>query len=167
MKSNKHATEEHDFATDIAINKYQLEVECEQHASTYYYWAKRLADAKSDLNDADDALKLRMAQSDLSYRKNWDDSRYGKQTEASIKAAIETDDEIITAKAALASYQREVNSLTAAVSAMEHRRSELDNLTKQLIGGFYAAPNGGKREGITESVGRDVRANMKRKKETE
>jgi hypothetical protein len=160
-------SKERDFDTDIKINKYQLEIECEQHASTYLYWARKLADAKSDLNSADDTLKLVSAQTDLEVRNTWDD-RNGKQTENSIKAVVESHENIITAKADYNKIQREVNTLSAVVTAMEHRRDMLKCEKELLIGGFYSAPNGGKREGATEAVQREVRGKLnKHKKEEE
>ena len=49
-----------------------------------------------------------------------------------------------------------------AVYAMDHRKAELDNLTTLLVKGFYAAPNGGKREGVIESTERDIRKKLKK-----
>lgn len=155
----------HNFEEEIKINKYKLEDECEKQASTYLYWATKNADAKSDLNEADDALKLIMSNQDMYVRNNWKDS-WGKQTEGSIKAAVETSSETIAAKEKLAKCQREVNTLTAAVSAFEHRRDELKNLTGLLIGGFYSAPNGGRREGANESAQREERKNLNKKKKS-
>ena len=46
------------------------------------------------------------------------------------------------------------------MSAFEHRKSELDNLVTLLIKGFYAAPNGGKREDASDYIQRDIRKKM-------
>ncbi len=155
----------HNFEEEIKINKYKLEDECEKQASTYLYWATKNADAKSSLNEADDALKLVLAQIDLSTRNNWDES-WGKQTENSIKAVVESNQKVLDAKKKVADCQREVNTLTAAVSAFEHRRDELKNLTSLLIGGFYSAPNGGRREGANESAQREERTKLNKKKKS-
>jgi len=154
---------ERSFEEEIKINKYKLEDECEKQASTYLYWATKNADAKSALNEADDALKLIVSGRDLSTRNNWNES-WGKQTENSIKAVVESNNQVLMAKKNLADYQREVNTLSAAVSAFEHRRDELKNLTGLLIGGFYSAPNGGKREGANEAAQREERTKLNKKK---
>jgi hypothetical protein len=154
--------EDRAFSDDIKINKFRLEIECEKHSASYYHWANRLAEAKSKLNEDDDYLKLISAQRELSIRNNWLDS-YGKQTEGAIKAVLETDETIIKAKKTLSDSQRDVNHLIAAVSAMDHRKSELDNLVTLLVKGFYSAPNGGKREGTTEAVERQIRKNLNSK----
>jgi len=148
---------ERSFSDDVKINKYKLEEECEKHAGLYFYWAEKLAEAKNKLNHAEDALKLTSAEEELRIRNNWDDSN-GKQTEAGIKAVLET--KIQKAKVNIQTAQDDVNILYAAVSAMDHRKSELDNLVTLLVKGFYAAPNGGKREGPVQSTERDIRKKL-------
>lgn len=155
---------DHLFSDDLPINKYDLPEECAKHASKYFYWAQKLADAKSELNEKEDILKLRYSQIDLSIRDDWDEAKNGKMTEGKVKANIEDAKQYIAAKVAVSECQRSVNSLSASVSAMEHRRSELDNLTKLLIGGFYAAPNGGRKEGANEMAQREIRGKLNKKK---
>lgn len=154
----------HDFSDEIKINRFQLEIECERQASTYLYWANRLADAKSSLNDEEDSLKLSIAQTDVDIRASWNDTVQGKQTEGSIKATLETHPDILSGKEKVRKLQREVNTLIGVVSAFDHRKSELDNLTTLLVKGFYSAPNGGKREDGTAVVQREVREKLNEKK---
>jgi len=151
-----------DFETDIKFNKYQLDEVCEKHASVYWYWANKLAEAKNALGDSEDKFKLTSAQREIFIRQNWDDSK-GKSTEASIKAALESDDEYISTKEEIRNNQYEVNTLIAAVSTFDHRKSMIDNEVKLLIGGFYATPNGGKKEGGTKQAEREVRNKLKKK----
>lgn len=155
------------FSDDIKINKYRLEDECEHQASIYYYWAKQLADAKNTLNEKEDYLKLVSAQKELEIRKNWETEYQptnGKQTEGGIKSVLES--LLVSAKEAVRIAQADVNALYAAVSAMEHRKDELNNLRALLIGGFYAVPNGGgKREDANDMTQRDVRRKLNKDKE--
>ena len=76
---------------------------------------------------------------------------------------MESDDEYISAKEDIRNNQHEVNTLIAAVSAFDHRKGMIDNEVKLLIGGFYATPNGGKKEGGTEQAEREVRNKLKKK----
>ena len=152
------------FSDDIKINKYKLEEECEKQASIYFYWAEKLALAKTLLDETIDKSKLIAAQTEMAIRKNWDSDylkKYGKQTENGIKAVLEI--EMQEAKQNIRDAQSEVNILQASVNALEHRKYELDNLTTLLVKGFYAAPNGGRREGVIESTERDVRKKLKKK----
>ena len=144
------------FDDDIKFNKYQLEEVCEKHASIYWYWANKLAEAKNALGDSEDKFKLTSAQREMYIRQNWDDSK-GKSTEASIKAALESDRDYISAKEEIRNNQHEVNTLIAAVSAFDHRKGMIDNEVKLLIGGFYATPNGGKKEDANDQAARELR----------
>jgi len=152
-----------DFESDIKFNKYQLDEVCEKHASVYWYWANKLAEAKNALGDSEDKFKLVSAQADGAYRETWDEGKWGKKTEASIAGKVFNDLIVREAKDNVIKYQHEVNTLIAGVSAMEHRKGMIDNEVKLLIGGFYATPTGGKREGGTEQVEREVRSKLKKK----
>lgn len=132
---------ERNFADDIKINKFKLDDVCEKHPGLYHYYADKLAEAKSDLNDAEDKLKLIQAEQELFIRNNWDDKN-GKQTEAGVKAVLETDGKVQNQKEIVRNLQREVNTYTASVIAMDHKKAELDNLVRLLIAGFYSVPNG-------------------------
>ena len=79
-----------DFEADIKFNKYQLDEVCEKHASVYWYWANKLAEAKNALGDSEDKFKLTSAQREMFIRQHWDES-WGKQTEAGVKAQLESD----------------------------------------------------------------------------
>ncbi len=153
-----------DFSEEVKINRFKLPEECENHSSKYYYWAKLLANAKTELGSNEDKLKLTSAERELFIRNHWDDSN-GKQTEAGVKAILETDKEVIAAKKTLMSNQSEVNTLFAAVTAMEHRRDMLKCEKELLIGGFYASPDGGgRKEGPVEQASNIVRSKLNKDK---
>jgi len=154
-----------DFESYIKFNKYQLDEVCEKHASTYWYWANKLAEAKNALGDSEDKLKLVTSQQDSYYRENWtaNENEWGKKTDSAVAGRVNNDDKVREAKEEFINNQHEVNTLIAAVSAFDHRKGMIDNEVKLLIGGFYATPTGGKREGGTEQVEREVRSKLKKK----
>jgi hypothetical protein len=158
---------ENEFGTEHKINKYHLPEECERHVSAYHYWAEQAAEAKSDLNDLETALKLIIAQTEIKLRTKWNDVKYGKQTDAAVKAAIEINTEVMTTKQEICAMQRRVNILAAEVYTMEHRKAELDNLVTLFIKGFYAAPHGGKQETPTDEIQRKLNKNLNHKRHTE
>jgi hypothetical protein len=145
-----------DFESDVKFNKYKLEDECEKHASIYFYWADKLAKAKNNLGDSEDAYKLVSAQREMFIRQNWNES-WGKQTEAGVKAQLEGDEEYLSAKEAIRNNQHEVNTLIAAVSAMEHRRDMLKCEKELLIGGFYASPDFSRKDDANGQAERELR----------
>lgn len=156
-----------DFEKDIKINRYKLETECEEHASMYHYYSSQLAEAKTELDKASDNLKYRLSELELDVRKNWESYSDSKMTEAGVKAILETNEKIVKAKEEEREAQHEVNVLTAAVYSLDHRKTMLDNLVTLLVKGFYSVPNGQKREGINESIEKDLRKNMNRRRKEE
>jgi hypothetical protein len=153
-----------DFEEDIKINKFKLAEECEQHASKYWYWANKLAEAKNDLGDSEDALKLISAQVDSDYRENWNESEWGKKTDSAVAGRVLADEKVRDAKEKLIKNQHNVNTLVAAVSAMDHRKGMLDNEVKLLIGGFYTSPTGGKKEKAVDQGERQIRNKLNKGK---
>lgn len=152
------------FEEMISINKYHLPEECEKHAGYYHQIADALADAKASVDEADSKLKLMLAEADTVIRANWTEGD-GKMTEAGVAAKIASDSEILKMKEELRKKQASVYTLDAARSAMDHRKSMLDNLTQLLIKGFYATPNGGAKETTTEEQDRALRKQRKAKQD--
>ena len=148
------------YTEDIAINRFNLPVECEQHAGKAHEAFDLLADAKSDLNEAEDKLKLIISQRDLHYRKTLD-----KTTEGLLKSVVEADDEVQNQKKFVALCQRKLNSLEAVRSGYDHRKSMLNNLTSLQLGGFYAAPEGSRKEVPSDDKARSLRKRLNDKGE--
>jgi hypothetical protein len=148
------------FSDDVRINKYKLDEECEKQSSLYYYWAEKNAEAKKILSQSQDLLKYTLAETETNIRKNWDDTKDGKQTEGSIKAKVETTPKIKSIKEQIIENEHQVNVLSAAVSAMEHRKSELNNLVSLHLGGYYATPTGVKKQSVTEQASRDQKKRL-------
>jgi hypothetical protein len=153
-----------DFESDVKFNKYKLEDECEKHASVYWYWADKLAKAKNNLGDSEDALKLVTSQVDSYYRENWtaNENEWGKKTDTAVAGRVNADEKVRSAKNEFMNYQHEVNTLIAAVSAMEHRRDMLKCEKELLIGGFYASPDMAKKEG-TRAIDREINKKLNKK----
>lgn len=151
--------EERVFSNDIKINKYKLDDECEQHSSMYHYWSDALADAKTDLDRLKEQKEVIVAERDQYLRKNWDESRWGKQTEPAIKAKLMTDEKVAKIREDFLDAQANVYTLQSAVSSFEHRKSMLDNLVTLFVRQYYSGPNG-KREGMTDQMGDEVRDNL-------
>ena len=153
-----------DIENDLKINKFKLDVECEQHAGLYYSYAKQLADAKAEADSAKDRLSLTIADRDAFIRSNWDDEINGKLTEKSVASAVDKDEQVLHSKEDLGKAQKQVYIFDAAVRAFDHRKSMLDNLVTLLVKGFYAAPNGGRREGPQEQAESSVRNKLNKEK---
>lgn len=151
------------FAEMVKINKYRLPDECQEHAGLYHQVADALATAKAKVDAANDKLKLLLAEVESTIRATWNQDADGKMTEAGVAAKVTMHKDVLVVKEEVRQLQAEVYTLEAARSAMEHRRSMLDDLTQLLIKGFYATPNGGAKD--TDVATSDVRKMLKKRKE--
>lgn len=155
---------EFDFEKDLSIDKFKLDEECLSHASLYFRYADACQKAKSNVNRLDDKLKLIMAETSISIRKQFNESGV-KTTEAMLASELEKHNDVIEAKEELREAQEIYSRLIVAVQAMDARRSELDNLVKLYCSGYYAVAdrNNSARNNINEQVGREIRKGLKKK----
>lgn len=151
-----------DFEKDISINKFKLDEECLSHASIYYNYGDAQARAKTELAKSKDNLELVEAERSLQIREEL--SKNGKVTEAMINSALIIDKEVREAKNQVREAEEVYNRLSVAVQAMEHRKSELDNLVKLYLSGYYSNPDSNNaKNGLTEQAERTVRSNLNKK----
>ena len=154
---------EDDFQKDLSINKYKLDEECISHASRYAYYAEASAIAKTNVSEAKDKLELVIAEANIRIRKNLTDSGQ-KFTEAMVTSMLTMDSEVQKAKAELRDAETTLARLQVAVNAMDARRSELDNLVKLYVAGYYSVADGaGVKKSINENVASDIRRNLSKK----
>ncbi len=161
LDEQKKERQERDFEVDVKINKYKLEDENEKQPSLYQYWSELLAQAKSEKDAAEDNLDLVLARRELSIRDDAAEANE-KVTEAIIKARVEKDDRVQTAKTKLREAKSNVYDLEAAVKALEHRKESLSNLTQLWGKGYYAKPDGGPRSAGDDVAG-DIRKDLNKK----
>jgi len=153
---------ERNFEDDIKINKFKLDDECEKHSSIYLYWAMKLAKAKNNLNKFENQLKLISAENEMDIRKNWNESKNGKQTENGIRALLEIS--LGDFREQMRMAQNDVFTYNVVVNAFEHRKDMLKCEKELLIGGFYASPTITKPRGTTEAVEKELRNKLNKKK---
>lgn len=158
-----------DFAEEVKINRFKLEVEAEKQPSIYQYWSGLLAQAKADKDTADDKLDLVKSTRELYIRAevekgNKDYTSVGKVSESAMKAFIETDDRVMKAKEFLRKAKELVYILEGAVKSLEHRKDSLDNLTVQWSKGYYAKPDGGPRETAADKFSTEQRTSLNKDK---
>lgn len=149
-----------DFQKDLQVNKYKLDEECISHASRYAYYAEACTVAKSNVSEAKDNLEYITAEANIRIRKNLTDSGQ-KFTEAVISSMLTLDSDVEKAKSELRNAEAVFGRLQVAVNAMDARRSELDNLVKLYVAGYYSVADGaGVKKSITENVASDIRRNL-------
>jgi hypothetical protein len=136
--------QQYDFQKDLSINKYKLDEECLSHSSRYAYYAEACAVAKSAVSKAGDNLKFVTAEANLRIRKTYADNGQ-KFTEAVIASELEIDNLVIKARDELREAEEIYGRLQVAVNAMDARRSELDNLVKLYVAGYFSTVDGNKK----------------------
>lgn len=124
----------YDIQNDIAINQYQLEGECISMASTYYKYADAAREAKSYVSDATDRLKVVIAERNIGIR---EENEGKKLTVDMVNAMVDKDSEVVNARKELRDAEATYLRLNAAVSALEIKKSELDNLVKLRCNSMY------------------------------
>ena len=102
---------------------------------------------------ASDNLKLVMAEANLRIRKNYAENGQ-KFTEAVITSEIEVDTKVLEAKEQVRDAEEVYGRLQVAVQAMDARRSELDNLVKLYVAGYFSTVDGSGKKSINEHVRR-------------
>lgn len=150
-----------EFQKDLSINKYKLDEECLSHASRYAYYAEASAVAKAGVSEAKDKLDLVEAERYDAIK--FDLEKKGvKTTIPMLEKALLLDEEVINARKALRDAELVSSRLQVAVSAMDARRSELDNLVKLYVAGYYSVADnaGATRKNVNEQVSGDIRRKL-------
>lgn len=134
-------TRDRDYKQDIKIDPNNLEQEWVEHSSIYLYYAEAHAEAIDTRDRNKQNLELEHSKLDQKYRKTWD-SKFPdtKMTEGGIKAVILQDPFYKKALALLNKANHNVNLMSVAKSAFEHKKRALENLVSLRISGFYSAP---------------------------
>ena len=154
-----------DFERDLAINKFWLDEECLTHPQLYYHYSELYAEAKHKVGSLADSLKLRMGEANIEIRNRFIKKEL-KFTEAVINSEVEKDESVLEIREALRTAELAQARLGAAVSAFEHRKSQLDNLVRLFVAGYFSSPvsGGREKESIGERVSKEARAGLNRDK---
>lgn len=113
---------------DLNISISSLEVEWEKQASNYYKWSELLAEAQRRKMNAKMQLDNIEAKIDLDIRSNPAKFNLGKSTEAAIRNIIINSEGYMTDHQQYLNLVKKNDLLQAAVRALEHKKSALENL---------------------------------------
>lgn len=157
----KEKSKEFDFEKDLSINKYKLDEECLSHSSIYFRYAEAQQTAKSEVSKMKDKLELVLAEANIRIRSEFIEQGV-KFTEALVTSHLAKDEEVLKVKEELREAEEIYAKLSVAVIAMEHRKSELDNLVKLYCSGYFSVTNSSSdaKKGINEQTENAVRKNL-------
>lgn len=143
---------------DVQIDKYNLDSECISLPGLYLGYAEAARQAKSFVSEKSDMLKVVLAERQLAIREQC--ANEGKKvTEGIIAAMVDCDPDVIQARKDLREAEAVATRLNVAVTSMEIKKSEVDNLVKLHCNQIYVS-TGANTNGYNQA---DVNSEMYRK----
>lgn len=124
------------------INPHRLDEECVNQPRLRRKYGDLLAEAKRTLARAEKNLEEVKARTDFKIRKN--PEAYGltseRITENMVKVQVLLNKKVQQAEEEAINAQYEVDKLSGDVSAIEHRKTAIQDLTKLRLADYYADP---------------------------
>lgn len=148
---------------EIDINS--LDKEWVDQPSTFFRYARKLADARMDYEEAKAELDITRAELDKAIRDDPDGYGCTKLTETSIENCILTQGQYQKARSHLSNCKHRVDVLQAYVTAFDHRKSALERLVQLHGQSYFATPNasGEHREHMEDVEKRSIRGSGKKR----
>ena len=150
-----------DFKDVIKVNRFNLHEDCEIQAVAVDYWNDKQSDIKKEKENEDLALDVLLSSKELAYRANPPTNI--KVTDATIKALVNSDEQIIKQKKKVIELKAKLNDLDNKLKTLEHRKSMLKNLVSLYGFGYFALPEG--KNTNTDQIKEEMMNQKKRRKE--
>ena len=130
-------TDDFDIQSDLSINKYQLDLEAVSLPGIYFRYSDAVREAKEIVSEKKDAVDAIIAEREIAIREECANNGM-KTTEGIIKAMVNSDQEVLAVKKELRDAMAVCGRLQVAVSALETKKTEIDNLVKLYCNAYYA-----------------------------
>ena len=148
----------YDIESDVEIDRYNLEAECLTMSATYYKYAEMSRDAKAIVSEKRDNLKVVIAERSIGIR---EENASKKLTVDLVKAMADCDSEVVKAMKEVRDAEATYDRISVMVSALEIKKSELDNLVKLKCNSMYVdSPSKPTRDIKTEMGTENMRRGM-------
>ena len=128
------------YEQDMYIDESALDVELVEQPTLMSRYSRLLAEARRDRDLSKEALDLKKAEIDLDIRDNPEEYKLVKVTENAITNCILMEEDYQTSQKEYHDANYEVNVLQGVVSALEHRKSALENMVKLYGQNYFAGP---------------------------
>lgn len=149
--------ENFDIQKDLGINKYQLDLEAVSLPGIYFRYSDAVREANEAVSEKKDALEAILAERSIGIREECANNGT-KVTEGTIQAMVNSDSQVLAAKKELRDALAIHGRLKVAVSALETKRNEIDNLVKLYCNDYYANKGGSSGSDFkSDMIGRDMR----------
>lgn len=125
---------------DLRIDPNRLDRNWLDQPRLYFQYAAELADARKEMDEAKSEVDLVRAELDLAIRSDPETYGVAKVTESAIGATVLSHPKFQRAHQQMLSAKHEVDVLAAAVSALDHRKSALENMVKLCLANYFSSP---------------------------
>jgi len=125
----------------LEIDEHNLEREWTRQPTLYFRWAQQAADARLAMDEAKATVEIARAEVDSEVRA--DPERFGingKLTEKAVEATISQSTACIGAVRRFGKAKHRYDIMSALVSALEQRKSALENLVRLHLANYYSEP---------------------------
>ncbi len=129
-----------DYENDIRIDESALDVEWLNQPELMYKYAAHAAEMKKEVDEAKERMEVMRATLDADIRKNPEAYGMTKVTESAIGGAITIQPNYQSAVDAYNAAQYEFGIASAAVRAVDQRKTALENLVRLLTASYFAGP---------------------------
>jgi len=151
----------------LEIDEYNLEREWSRQPKLYFQWAKEAADVRLEMDEAKAAVE--MARAEVSSLVRAAPETFGvdgKLTEKAIDVIVSQHVVCIGAVRKFGRARHRYEIMSALVSALEQRKSALENLVRLHLANYYSDPRTPKAEqGKLEEMQKDHAFRPRRRKE--
>lgn len=129
------------YEQDVSIDETALDVEWLQQANLMYKYARYHAETKKAMDEAKERLDFIKAKLEMDIRANPEDYGLSKVTESAIASTVLLQSEYQEASKKYIEAKYENDVATAAVRAIDQKKTALENLVKLLSVNYFAGPS--------------------------
>ncbi len=134
---------EYDYKEDVNINPGELDVEWLKQATLYAKYSQLAPDANDRVRKLEQKLKVIRSQLILEASEKGEEilGKGVKPTGQPIEAYYRTHEKHIEAKKELFEAMYEAEMINNALFSLQQKKTALENLTKLVLSGYFAAPS--------------------------
>ena len=129
------------YEQDVSIDETALDVEWLQQANLMYQYARYHAETKKAVDEAKERLDFIKAKLEMDIRANPETYGLSKVTESAVASAILLQPEYQEASKKYIEARYENDVASAAVRAIDQKKTALENLVKLLSVSYFAGPS--------------------------
>ena len=129
------------YEQDVSIDETALDVEWLQQANLMYKYARYQAETKKAMDEAKERLDFIKAKLEMDIRVNPENYGLSKVTESAVASTILLQPEYQEASKKYIEARYENDVASAAVRAIDQKKTALENLVKLLSVSYFAGPS--------------------------